>query len=156
VRFYFNALQSCKLQEPEAGSDVFDAIGRLLFYTSDCFTFKIEGAMQLTKFPYEGAKIDIQTAGIKMNNYMKKKVDSTIKNLMNVFPEINSMDIYFKESEENVVGPRTVTVRVGILGPDVVASDSEFRWKAALKNVEKKLIRQLEKKRAVLVRMKEL
>ena len=110
--------------------------------------------MQLTKFPYEGAKIDIQTAGIKMNNYMKKKVDGTIKNLMNVFPEITSMDIYFKDSEENVVGPRTVTVRVGIPGPDVVASDSEFRWKAALKNVEKKLVRQLEKKRAVLVRMK--
>ena len=104
--------------------------------------------MQLSKFHFKEAKIDIQTAGVKMNSYLKNKIESMIRNLLVAYPKVTGIDIYFKGTEGNVLGPRTVTVRVGIPGPDVVASDSEFRWKIALKNVEKKLVRQLEKKRS--------
>ena len=94
-------------------------------------------------------KIDIQTVGVKMNDYLERKIQNMIKRFRTLLPDINWVDIYLKTTEETA-NPRTVVVRFGLPGPDIVASDSGDRWKMMLKNVEKRLTRQLEKRKALL------
>lgn len=96
-------------------------------------------------------KLDIQTIGVDMNEYLEKKIQNMIKKLKKVLPEVNWMDVYLKTNEESV-NARTVVLRFGIPGADIVASDSGERWKTLLKNVEKRVLRQLEKRKALLNR----
>lgn len=96
-------------------------------------------------------KLDIQTIGVDMNEYLEKKIQNMIKKLKKVLPEVNWMDVYLKTNEESV-NARTVVLRFGIPGADIVVSDSGNRWKTLLKNVEKRVIRQLEKRKALLNR----
>ena len=97
----------------------------------------------------EGIKLDVQSAGVEMNEYLQRKIKNMIKKLKKVLPEINWVDVYLKNTDESV-RPRRVVVRFGIPGPDIIASDTGHRWKILLKNVEKKLVRQLEKRKTLL------
>jgi putative sigma-54 modulation protein len=56
------------------------------------------------------------------------------------------VDVYFKKESAHSTANRTLSVRVGIPGNDVFASDSGNSWIALLKSVEEKLRRQLEKR----------
>ncbi|HWJ30346.1 MAG TPA: hypothetical protein VNS32_27680 [Flavisolibacter sp.] len=71
-----------------------------------------------------------------------------VNKLKIILPGVNWIDIYLKHTNE-IARPRTVVVRFGKPGPDLVASDSGHRWKILLKNVEKRLIRKLEKRKAI-------
>ena len=95
----------------------------------------------------QGIKVDIQTVGVDMNQYLLRKIGLMTKKLRNLLPQAGSIDVYLKQDAEQPASPRNVTVRFGVPGPDVVASDSGLRWKIVLKNVEKKLLRQLEKRK---------
>lgn len=95
----------------------------------------------------QGIKIDIQTMGVDLNRYLQRKIRLMIKKLQNLLPQAGSIDVYLKQDTNGPTNLRNVTVRFGIPGPDVVASDSGLRWKIVLKNVEKKLLRQLEKRK---------
>lgn len=96
-------------------------------------------------------KMDIQTIGVEMNAYLDRKIQNLIMKLRHMLPEVNSIDVYLKTNEE-ALAPRTVVLRMGIPGTDIVASDSGNRWKIILKNIEKRVIRQLEKRKALLPR----
>lgn len=94
-------------------------------------------------------KLDVQSNGVEMNDYLKRKIHNMIKKLKHLLPEVNWMDVYLKTNEENS-NPRTIVFRMGIPGNDVVASDSGSQWKHILKNIEKRVIRQLEKKKMII------
>jgi len=100
------------------------------------------------KQTFDDVKLDIQTVGVKMNDYLERKIQNMIRKLKKILPEISWADFHLKTTDE-ATRPRTVVVRFGIPGPDVVASDSGESWKILLKNVEKRLSRQLEKRKAL-------
>jgi hypothetical protein len=58
-------------------------------------------------------------------------------------------NVYFKQSIKQSTFPRKLIVRFGIPGPDLAASETGDNWKALLKSVEKKLVRQLNKRKAI-------
>lgn len=89
--------------------------------------------------------------GVEMNAYLDRKIQNMIKKLKHLLPEVNFMDIYLKTNSETV-NPCTVVLRMGIPGTDIVASDSGSRWKIILKNIEKRVIRQLEKRKMLLAK----
>ncbi|MBB1284362.1 30S ribosomal protein S30 [Flavisolibacter sp. BT320] len=96
-------------------------------------------------------KLDVQLTGVKMNDYLDRKIQGLIRKLQKTLPAINWIDIYLK-AEPDAEIPRMVNVRVGIPGPDVVASDRGQQWKQLLRNVEKRLMRQLEKRKSLLAK----
>lgn len=98
---------------------------------------------------YEGVKIDIQTIGIAMNEHLEQQLQKTIKKLKRFLPEVNWIDVYFKRSNKHSTDPRRISMRFGIPGPDVIASDEGYSWKTMLKNIERKLLRQLKKRKAI-------
>ena len=100
----------------------------------------------------QGLKVDIQTIGVEMNQYLQRKIGLMTKKLKHLLPQAGTIDVYLKEDAGQPAAPRNVTVRFGVPGPDVVASDSGLRWKVVLKNVEKKLVRQLEKRKVAGLR----
>jgi hypothetical protein len=75
-----------------------------------------------------------------------------IKKVISVSPSVNWIDVYFKNAEGQSTCPRKVRVRFAIPGPDVIASERGYNWKQLLKSVERKLIRQLKKRKAVAVK----
>lgn len=97
---------------------------------------------------FGGLRIDIQTAGIEMNESLQQRIKNMIVKLKSFLPQANWIDVYLKNSGKKSVYPRKVSVRFGIPGPDLMATDSGYSWKTLLKNVEKKLIRQLNKRKA--------
>ncbi len=94
-------------------------------------------------------KLDVQANGVEVNDYLKRKIYNMIKKLKRLLPEVNWMDVYMTTNEEKP-NPRTIVFRMGIPGNDVVASDSGSQWKHILKNIEKRVIRQLEKKKLTI------
>jgi putative sigma-54 modulation protein len=97
---------------------------------------------------YEGVKTDIQTIGIEMSGYLQLRLRNLIKKLKNILPEVNWIDVYLKTTNKRFVYLRKINIRLGVPGQDLVASDVGYSWKSMLKTVEKKLIRQLEKRKA--------
>ena len=84
-----------------------------------------------------------------MNDYLKQKIQGMIKKLRKHFPGISWIDVYFKITQD-VSRPKMVAVRFGIPGPDIIASDSGTRWGTLLKNIGKRIVRQLEKKKLLM------
>jgi putative sigma-54 modulation protein len=91
--------------------------------------------------------MDVQTINIEMDRFLEQKIRSMIKKLKGLLPAANWIAIHLKKSVHQASYPGKVSVRLGIPGPDIIASDSGYNWKTMLKNVEKKLIRQLNKKK---------
>jgi|SRR5687768_4790574 len=100
---------------------------------------------------FEDLKVGIQPIGVELNDYLFRKIENMIKKLRKSIPEVNWMDVYLKEGGEEL-NPRNIVVRFGIPGTDIVASDSGDRWKTIIKNVEKRLIRQLEKRKVLPIK----
>lgn len=94
-------------------------------------------------------KINIQAVGVKSTHYLEQKIALMAKKLKAHASFVDAVDIHLNAADNHIDTPRTVLVRCSIPGDDVAASDSGFRWKIILRNVEKKLLRQLEKKKAM-------
>jgi putative sigma-54 modulation protein len=95
---------------------------------------------------FEGIKIDVQAVDISISDKVQQGIREMITRLRRHISEVNWVDVYFKKESEHATANRTVSVRVGIPGNDVFASDSGNSWMALLKTVEEKLRRQLEKR----------
>jgi ribosome-associated translation inhibitor RaiA len=105
--------------------------------------------MSLHTNKYQGVKLSVQSKGIRLNDRLQRRIHRMIKKLRKHLPGMNWIDVYLKTTQD-VSKPKLVTVRFGIPGPDIVASDSGSRWKTLLKNIEKRIMRQLEKRKLSL------
>jgi putative sigma-54 modulation protein len=95
---------------------------------------------------FEGIKMDIQTVDLTISSELQQKIRKMIKRLKRHISEINWVDVYFKKESSQSTNVRRVSVRLGIPGNDVFASDSGNYWSTLLKNVEEKLRKQLKKR----------
>ena len=96
---------------------------------------------------FEGIKLDIQTIDLAISDNVQQNIREMIKRLRRHISEINWVDIYFKKEGNRATDNRIISVRLGIPGNDVFASDSGNHWIALLKKIEEKLRRQLKKKK---------
>lgn len=96
---------------------------------------------------FDGIKMDIQTVDLTINEELQQTVRAMIKRLQKHIYEINWVDFYFKMESKQATDVRMVSVRLGIPGIDVFASETGKHWKGLLKRVEDKLRRQLKKKK---------
>lgn len=95
----------------------------------------------------DGIKLDIQTVDLTISEELQQKVRGMVKRLQKHVSEINWADFYFKMESKQSTGVRMVSVRLGIPGIDVFASETGNHWRALLKQVEEKLRRQLRKRK---------
>ena len=99
----------------------------------------------LTK--YQDIKTDIQTVGVELNDFLHTRIKKLIIKLKKHLPEVNFIDVYVKQTDKQTSYPRKINVRFGVPGHDLVASEEGYNWKTLLKSVEKKLKRQLNKRK---------
>ncbi|MEO5944403.1 MAG: HPF/RaiA family ribosome-associated protein [Ferruginibacter sp.] len=95
---------------------------------------------------FDGIKMDIQTVDITISEQLQEDIREMIKRLQRHISEINWVDAYFKMESKRSTDVRMLSVRLGIPGRDVFASESGYYWQALLKNAEIKLRRQLRRK----------
>jgi len=95
---------------------------------------------------FEGIRLDVQAVDITISNDIQQEIRDMILRLRRHVSEVNWVDVYFNEKSGKSTKQRSVSVRFGIHGNDVFASDSGNNFMALLKSVEEKLRRQLEKK----------
>lgn len=95
----------------------------------------------------DGIKLDIQTVDLSIDDEVQHNIRAMIKRLQRHISEINWVDIHFKKESNHPTDNRSVSVRLGIPGNDVFASDSGDQWIDLLKKVEEKLRRQLRKRK---------
>ena len=95
---------------------------------------------------FDGIKMDVQAVDINISKTVQQRIREMITRLRRHISEVNWVDVYFKKESAHSTANRTLSVRLGIPGNDVFASDSGNSWIALLKSVEEKLRRQLEKR----------
>ncbi|MFL5740207.1 MAG: HPF/RaiA family ribosome-associated protein [Flavisolibacter sp.] len=93
-------------------------------------------------------KLEIQAIGVKMNECLNRQLLKLIRKLKKYLPQMNFVDVYLKQSSRQSTFPRKLNIRFGVPGPDLAASEVGYSWKTLLKSVEKKLIRQLNRRKA--------
>jgi putative sigma-54 modulation protein len=94
----------------------------------------------------EGIRMDIQAVHITLSDNLQQSIRKMILRLRRHFYELNWVDVYFRKKSKHSAANRKVSIRLGIPGNDVFASDSGNNWLALIKSVEGKLRRQLEKR----------
>ncbi|MEO7264467.1 MAG: HPF/RaiA family ribosome-associated protein [Ferruginibacter sp.] len=95
----------------------------------------------------DGIKMDIQTVDLTISEELQHNVRAMIQRLRRHISEINWVDFYFKMESKQSTDLRTVSVRLGIPGIDVFASETGNHWRDLLRRVEEKLRRQLRKRK---------
>jgi|ADGO01.1.fsa_nt_gi hypothetical protein len=100
----------------------------------------------------EEIPVYIQIQGTEMNDYLDRKIHKMISNLKGHAKDIKEIRLYISDTLEPVKSPRKFIAEVKIPGLDFVASDSGRLWKGLLSHVEKRLIRQLQRRTELLKR----
>ena len=95
---------------------------------------------------FQGIKIDVQAVDITIGDELQQRIRDMITKLQRHISEINWVDMYFKIERGQSNNTKEISMRLGIPGADVYASDSGEDWMPLMKSVEEKLRRQLEKK----------
>lgn len=95
---------------------------------------------------YKGIKIDVQSPNADISTAVQEEIRLAIDKLSRFTTNINAADFYFKVEGSNNAALSSVSIRLGIPGPDVFADDTGDNWISLIKSVTDKLIRQLEKK----------
>jgi putative sigma-54 modulation protein len=95
---------------------------------------------------FEGIKVDVQAVDISIGKDLQQRIRDMILKLRRHISEVNWVDVYLKKEDKQATDPRTLSVRLGIPGNDVFASDSGDNWMALMASVEEKLRRQLTKR----------
>jgi putative sigma-54 modulation protein len=72
--------------------------------------------------------------------------------LKRYFTKISWADFYMRQLSKRSASPRTIKVRLGIPGPDIFVSDSGKSWKSLLSSVEQMIIKQLQKRKSVILK----
>lgn len=95
---------------------------------------------------YEGIKLDVQAVDIEISDSVQQSVRDAINKIKRHAKKVDSVDVYFKEEASQATNQKSVHMRVGIPGNDVFAQDEGDNWYELLKNVEGKLVKQLQKR----------
>lgn len=95
---------------------------------------------------FEGIRIDVQAVDITIEAGLQQRIRDMIVKLRRHISAINWVDVYLKHEGKQSTDHRTLSVRLGIPGNDVFASDSGGNWMALMASVEEKLRRQLTKR----------
>ena len=99
----------------------------------------------------DGIKMDVQTVDLTISEELQLNVREMVKRLRRHISEINWADFYFKMESKQATDVRMVSVRLGIPGVDVFASETGHHWRDLLKRVEEKLRRQLSKRKGLYI-----
>jgi putative sigma-54 modulation protein len=98
--------------------------------------------MNKRKIP-KGVVIDIQATAMTINGRLQKKIFNMIEKFQRFFTRISWADFYMTESPKRSAFPRAISVRLGIPGSDIYASDTGKTWNSLMTRVEKRIMRQL-------------
>jgi len=95
---------------------------------------------------FEGIKLDVQAVDITIGDDVQQAIRDMLSRLRRRISEINWADVHLVHEAAKSTEQRSVSVRLGIPGNDVFASDAGDHLMVLLKSVEEKLKRQLEKR----------
>lgn len=95
---------------------------------------------------FEGIKLDVQAVDINVDEQTQQRIRELLARMLKFYAKISHADIYLEEKSGKSTNQRSVSIRLGISGNDPFASDSGDNFLALLASVEKKLLRQLEKR----------
>lgn len=96
---------------------------------------------------FEGIKLDVQAVDFTPD----KAVEERIRKMLSYLTRFSSgkivyASIYLEDKKGKSTHQKSVKVRLGVPGPDIVATDSGDNFMALLANVESKLARQVKEK----------
>ncbi len=100
----------------------------------------------------QNVPIYIHTNGTEMNNYLSEKANRMGIAITELTDEIVKIDLRLTESPEQVTSPRKLSVLVTLNGAELTASDSGKQWKMLFKHVEKRITRQIAKRKELVQR----
>jgi ribosome-associated translation inhibitor RaiA len=100
----------------------------------------------------QNVPIYIHTHGTEMNNYLSEKANRMGIAITELTDEIVKIDLRLTESPEQVTSPRKLAVLVTLNGAELTASDSGKQWKMLFKHVEKRITRQIAKRKELVQR----
>lgn len=95
---------------------------------------------------YKGIKIDVQAGDISIPEDAQQEIRKVIDKIEPRVSSINFADVYFKVEKGEPVNSKVVGMRLGIPGNDLFAEENGEYWVPILKDLEEKLLRQLEKR----------
>ena len=95
---------------------------------------------------YKGIKIDVQAVDITIAEEVQQEIRKVIDKIEPRISSVNFADVYFNIEKNNPVRNKRVSMRLGIPGNDLFAEETGEHWVPVLKEIEEKLLRQLEKR----------
>jgi len=107
--------------------------------------FSQKGFMNYTE-NFKGIKLDVQAVDIPLAQNIQQEIRDMLERLQRHISEINWAAVHLEDKSGKSTNAKSVSVRLGIPGNDVFASDSGDHFMALISSVEEKLRRQLEKR----------
>jgi len=95
---------------------------------------------------YKGIKVDVQSPNTDISDAVQQEIRAALDKISRFTSNINAADFYFKVDGSNNAALSSVSIRLGVPGPDVFAEEKGDNWISLIKAVSDKLIRQLQKK----------
>lgn len=102
----------------------------------------------------EGVSITIQAVGFEMTDFIRHRIANIIKKIRKLFPAVEGIAVHLKNTKSQCTRLRKLKIRFAVPGPDLIASGTGYSWKAILKTVEKKLVRQTVKRKQLTIEKK--
>lgn len=93
-----------------------------------------------------GIKINVQAVGITIGDDIKETIRKCMARLSRFYEKIEWADIYLEEKPDKSTQQKQVSIRLGIPGNDLFASEYGDNFHALLTDVEDKLQRQVERR----------
>lgn len=93
-----------------------------------------------------GIKINVQAVDISIVDEIKDSIRKSISRLSRFYDRIEWADVYLEDKAEKSTDQKQVSIRLGIPGKDLFASEYGNDFHALLAEVEDKLRKQLEKR----------
>lgn len=100
----------------------------------------------------EDISTNIHIHGLKMNDYLSRKLHQVITKFKEQSNDIVKVDIRVEELGPAAKNPRKITAIVEFPDISLMATDSGKQWKLIIKQVQQRLIRQMEKREFLLKR----
>lgn|SRR5690554_7826693 len=94
---------------------------------------------------FQGIKLDVQTVDHEPGKEVEERIRQMLSYLLRFTDKIIYANVYLRDKEGKSTEQKSVTIQLGVPGPDVVASDKGDNFMALLASVEEKLRRQLQK-----------
>lgn len=100
----------------------------------------------------QNVPIHIHTNGTILNDYLVEKVTKLVDAILELADDTIKIDVRLSEYAGQLKSPRSVSVLVALSGVELNAADSGRQWKMLLKHVEKRITRQIEKRKDLIKR----